>query len=316
MIYLLFGSDGFRIHKRFQEIVARARAVHGTNLAHVQIDADEQPIETAAKDFESPSLFAPTRLIVLKNIQGTKDAAALERLVDRFSLDTSAAAIVVVVAGPLEDKDAVRQLCQQKGRLQEFPLLSNAHLARWVRDYFAAHDMEIDVDALEYIVGGIGPDLWRMDNECKKLALWYGYKKNTRVRIADIRRLVRFEETAGVPFPFLDGISARSQKQSVAELERMLISGGDESALLFMAIRQCEQMAQLFGLTQEGRLPADTAKKIGAHPYVVNKLYAQLKKWSHADLERALKKCAQYDVATKTGACDVRLAATLLAVGV
>jgi len=223
---------------------------------------------------------------------------------------------VVIVAGPLEENDAVRLLCQQKGKLQEFPLLSHTHLAGWVRDYFKAYDMEIEADAAEYIIGGIGPDLWRMENECKKLALWHGYKKDARVRVADVMRLVRFEEAAGVPFPFLDSISARAQKQSAAELERMLVSGGDESALLFMVIRQCEQMSQLFGLAQEGRLPSDTAKKIGAHPYVVNKLYAQLKKWSHEDLGRALKKCAQYDVATKTGACDARLAVTLLAVGV
>ncbi|OHA46648.1 MAG: DNA polymerase III subunit delta [Candidatus Terrybacteria bacterium RIFCSPLOWO2_01_FULL_44_24] len=311
MIYLLYGEDTFRSLTRVNEIISRARSLYKEQLNLRRIDAGEDNIRVIEHELETPSLFTPFRLIVVNNASNEKNIYEyLESLIGKFKLDKSTDNIVVFHEGKLENKSQLPALLKTHGKVQEFAFLKRDKITLWIKKFFAARGIKITPEALVFLINTIGPDLWMLSNECHKLASWSGANKET-ITLSIVEEITPASIDSGV-FPFVDYFLGKNKQRALYELEMLAAKGEDVNGLFYLLVKQFEYLAQLFALNQAGRLPLNTAKILGAHPYVVNKLSAQLKRWPQAEIGAVFERLANYDLAIKTGAFDARLALTLL----
>lgn len=310
MLYLLYGPDTFRSKQKLNEIIARAENLHRDKLSLLKIDLAEENIEVLERELETPSLFAPFRFVVLSNTADKEIVKKLQILIDKHNLAQSKEAIVVLHENELEEKNILIQLITEKGKVQQFKFLSKTGVISWITNFFLNRKIKIDSEAIRILADGIGPDLWRVNNECEKLTAWAANPK-TNILTKNILELVVFESEPNI-FAAVDGVLTKNPQKATQDLELLVMKGEDITGLFYLLIKQFQNLSQLFALAQKGPLPANAAKILNIHPYVATKLSASLRKWPEKDFKFIFDKLAAYDLAIKTGAQDARLALTML----
>ena len=313
MLYLLYGPDTFRSRQKLNDIIARAEALHRDKLSLLKIDLAEEDIDALERELETPSLFAPLRFVVLSNLTDKEKIKKFEILAEKFNLSKSKESIVVLYEENLEDKNILIKLVSERGKVQRFDLLSKTGTVSWATNFFLNRKIKIDADAILKITEGIGPDLWRLNNECEKLAAW-AVNPKTKISTEDVLKLVVFESESNF-FAMVDAVLTKNSSKAIYDLETLVSKGEDVTGIFYLLVKQFQNLSQLFALTQKGPLPANAAKILNIHPYAATKLASSLRKWPEKDLKSIFDKLAAYDLAIKTGAQDARLTLTMLASG-
>ncbi len=311
MLYLLYGPDTFRSRQKLNEIILRAENLHRDKLTLRKIDLSEENIDVLGRELETPSLFSPFRFVVLNNAADKEIVKKLQILIDKHGLVKSKESIIVVHEENLEEKNVLVQLITEKGKTQKFEHLSKPGIVSWITSFFLSRKTKIDSDAVKKLAEGIGPDLWRINNECEKLAAWAANMK-TGISVRDVSELVIFENESNI-FAITDGVLAKNSAKAVYDLEILITRGEDVTGVFYLLVKQFQSLSQIFALAQRGPMPTNLAKILNIHPYVATKLLASLRKWPEGELKAIFNSFAAHDLAIKTGAQDARLALTMLA---
>ena len=297
MITLLTGPNTFAIAEAIRQRI-------GTFDGEVEkLDAAELEPRNLPDLFTGATLFSPNRLIVLRGASANKTVwSALEQWVDRVPEETE---ILLVETSP-DKRTKTYKLLQKHATIKEFSDLSEAELASWLQVHARTIGVEVQPDALRYLISYVGRDQWRLHSELDKLLL--AEKPLTRELIQDIAEPYP-EATA---FELLDGVFSGSDRR-VQELLSLLRER--EDPYQFFGLLSSQVLA-LFAITSSGsRRPDEIARDMALHPFVVRKLMSVADKLGKKSIERLIDQLAHADERIKTTGVDPwrQLEITLLA---
>jgi len=183
----------------------------------------------------------------------------------------------------------------------------------WISNHSAKeYGTDIDRQAALALAAVVGDDLRAADSELAKLAAYTAGQR--AITEADVALLTPYVAEADV-FVMVDALGKRDGATAARHLHRLL-EDADPLQLFGMIIRQF----RLLILTREhlnaGGTPGQISQAIGVHPYVGEKLAAQVKAFSLDQLEQIYRFLLETDISIKTGKVDTVLALDLLIAGV
>jgi len=148
----------------------------------------------------------------------------------------------------------------------------------------------------------IGDDLYELSGEVDKLATW---ANGAEVTAADVEALVA-PRAESPPWNLTDAWGARDVGVVLREAEKMLDRTGDPVSrtiprLVGQLTRHVQRARAAHRLEEQGLSPQDAATKLGLKPYPAQKLFAQVRNFSGAELDDALIRLAELDHALKGG---------------
>ena len=324
MFYILHGEDEFSRAEQVAEFKAKIDATtrdfnvtvldgRKVTLAELRHAADAIPFMADKRLVVVDGLL--TRLSVSRakaSDDGEPPAAAKELMAGLLAYlpqVPDSTRLVFVEAKTLPASNAFLKLAaEQKGKtVIQFEIPQN--LAAWIEKRARQHGGEIDRKAAAQLAQGIGGDLRRLDSEIRKLITYVNGARP--IKEEDVSRLVSALMEASV-FDLVDALGRRDGTRAMRELHRLLDLGENALGLLAMITRQFRLLIQVKELQETPVPAADMAKRLGQHPFVVEKIGQQARNFSIEQLERVYAHLLDLDVGIKTGELGDTLALDVL----
>jgi DNA polymerase-3 subunit delta len=315
MVIIVHGDDTFRAQEKVKELrAAFARKFDPTGLNFASFGPEARPGEVLQAAGALP-FMAQRRMVVARDIIAStkKDGEAAWAA---LASAPESAIVVLWETENVEKKPLYAAL--RKGadvRAYPFPELAGAALQKWAEERTADRGGKIVADAARELCERVGPDLWQMDNEIRKLVA-YAARDGARGTIAkaDVEEMVRatFE---GEIFALVDAVSRKEGAKAVRLLREERASGASDFSIFGMLARQTRILLGARALLDEDpRAPsAQLASDMGLHPFVAQKALDQARKFTLADLRATHDLLFKYDAGMKSGYLAADLAVDLVA---
>src|SRR6185295_8808416 len=147
MVIFLYGADSYRSKEKLDEIISQYKSVRTSGLNLIFLDAGEIEFADVLGALGVSSMFAETKLIVLKNVFANKvfqesfseDLKKLQELKD----------VIVVYEGEAPDQRLkLFKTLLKEAKCQEFDVLDTKNLKLWAAKKMETLGAKINNDAL------------------------------------------------------------------------------------------------------------------------------------------------------------------------
>jgi DNA polymerase-3 subunit delta len=253
----------------------------------------------ALAELTSPSLFSSVRCLVIRGIQELTDEAQEQLLGYAGDPDSDVVMVLIHPGGP-KGKGLVDKL----KKLPSVRMVECAAPKPWERASFVKTEArraggQLDTDAADFLAEAVGEDLRALSGAVHQLVHDFeGRRVTTELvrRYFDGRAEVKGFAIADAA---IDGHLPKALEQlrwaRGNRLDTVLIVGAVAAGLRSLARLQS---------APSGMRDADLAREIGAPPFKIKSMRAQLRAWEPAGLVQALHSVAAADVEIKGGSLD------------
>ncbi|MFL6015180.1 MAG: DNA polymerase III subunit delta [Gaiellaceae bacterium] len=290
-VYLISGSDRPKIRLALERL-----RNHFEEGAVEVLAADEHPADDAVAACNALGLFGgERRLVIVEDVDAWKAPDA--KLVADY-LKTPAPETVLALVGSAMKKDsALAKACAKAGELLLYDVPRKQGLPAWVGKQFEQHGVSADRDACRLLVEMVGDDPERLRSEIEKLATWAGGETVTEDNV----RLLASTSAETTIFMLTDAWGKRDVGSALDAVESLLESAGSRELprLAALLANHVARVHTCQALADEGIAPRDAAGKLKLHPFAAEKAFAHAANYSTEELERALVRLAELDLALK-----------------
>ena len=200
---------------------------------------------------------------------------------------------------------SLRPVCQ----VEELAAPRGEQLARWIKETAEAKGAAIAPVAIRSMADLVGGDLWTLNQELEKLAL---YANGREIGEADVRLMVSQVREASI-FEAVDAMIDGRSQQALRLLAQLRDDGREPQYIIAMVERQLRLLA-LANDSIERRLPQNELKRaLGtSSDFVVRKTMEQARRHSRQDIAWRYDRLLEADLSIKQGRVDPDLALELL----
>ncbi len=329
MIYVFYGDDGFSAHEALAELLERVGPPEVRDANVTRLEAGEFSLERFGAAAMVVPFLADRRLVIVRGLLATADssrtqrgrgrapsggaapdpAAGLVELLEQLPPTTDAVFLdgKLTPSNPL--RGTIRKLGPERATVREFPALRRDALAAWVRQRAEDKGARIEQQAVALLVEHVGPDLWTMDAEVEKLAI---YRAEGPITAEDVEALVSHSRESSV-FELVDAVMEHRPDAALAALTRLLNGGATGPYIVSMVARQARMVAIAQELTRSRVAQGEWGKRLGtSSDFVVRKVGDQARRFSTDAVRRLYGLLLEADLAMKTGGATDELALTEL----
>lgn len=305
MIIFLYGPDSYRSKQKLNEIVRHYKEVRKSGLNLSYIDASEANFTDFFNHFKISSMFAETKLVIVKDIFYNK------KFQEDFSeeiknIESFKDIVVIYESDAVDQRLKLFKTLTKECKSQEFVMLEGVSLRNWVQKQFGAQ--KVNLDALNLLINYVGNDLWQLSGEIQKLTQ---YKNGALIKKEDVGLLVRSKTETDI-FKTIDALATKDKKQALSLLQKHLDAGDTPLYLLTMIAFQFKNLLVVKELAEKGLMYNSIVKKSGLHPFVVKKNYFQCGQFTIPQLKKIYHKIFQCDLDIKTGKIEAETGLELL----
>ena len=215
----------------------------------------------------------------------------------------------------IDKRTKLYKTIQKIGTVTEFNPFSeweNDKLARWIQERVARQGKTIDASATATLIETAGRRLSLLAMEIDKLATYAGERKS--ITNEDVLTLASEGGRAG--FALTNALRDRDASAALSALHHALLHKENEVQLLMQIASQFRQLLQIKYLTERRTPPADIAKIVEGHPFVIKLLTAASRKYTLSELKDIIRCLAEADYRLKTGQMDKTALLEMLVVDV
>jgi DNA polymerase-3 subunit delta len=298
-VYLLIGTDRPKVARALRRLRDRI-GEEATELLSAHEAAGDEVVAAC----NALGLFASERrLVVVEDVEAWKGADA-EPVLDYLKSPSPETVLTLVGAGVRPDSPLAKAVAKAgEVLLYDLPKRGNkADLPGWVRKQFAAAETEVEPSVPRLLVDLVGDDLDELAGEVEKLAAW---ADGAPIGEREIELLVAPRGEIA-PFAMTDAWGRRDVAAVLEASERLLARtpGPARDALprvVGLLTSHVARVAECRALADEGVAPRDAAERLKKNRFYVEKLFQQAENFTVAELQDAIVRLAELDLALKGG---------------
>jgi DNA polymerase III subunit delta len=294
--YLIAGSDRPKVDRA----VARLRARFEPDAVEIH-PGGETSGEDAIAACNAMGLFGSgSRLVVIDGVEAWK-APDAKAVADYLKAPMPGTTLALVGGELKKDAPIAKAVAAGKGELLLWDVAQRA-VARWIAEQFKVQGARAEPEACRLLADLVGDDLYDLASEVDKLATW---ANGAEVTEADVDALVA-PRAESPPWNLTDAWGIRDVGGVLREAEKMLDRTGDPLSKTIPRVvgslnKHIRNARAAHRLEAQGLSPQDAASRLGMKPYPAQKLFAQVRNYSAAELDDALVRLADLDHALKGG---------------
>jgi DNA polymerase-3 subunit delta len=217
--YLIFGDDEFLVEEGIRRVVSHLRRTHGDDLAVDTVDYKAEGLSGFAQELESPSLFSPNKVVVLKHFSLTSTGKTASDIEKYVAADLPEGQYLVLVPAKVDKRLKVARMLAASGGAIECNHLAGEGLTEWIIERFREEGKNATPGVAEALVDLKGDDLRAIDSEITKAVTYVG--DAPKVTRKDIELLVGKSRTERV-FELVSRVILRKPAEALAILGELL----------------------------------------------------------------------------------------------
>ncbi len=217
--------------------------------------------------------------------------------------------LLIFKDGPLADTNPLLRSLLKAAQSHHLTAPSGEGLARWIKTTASDKGTGISPAAISSLMDLIGNDLWTLDQELEKLAL---YASGRNIEQDDVRQMVSQAKEANI-FSAVDAMIDGRPGVALDLLRQLREDGREAPYIIGMIGRQLRLMALARDLTERGVPQGEMGKRLGVpSQYAVRKTVEQARRHSGEDLSWRYRRLLDTDLAIKRGRLNPDMALELL----
>lgn len=316
-VYLLLGEETFLIDSIKQQLITYGLNEEDKDTNISSYDLEEVSIQEVIADAETYPFFGERKIILANNpvfLKAKPDKVPVEHDLDilqSYLLQPAEYSIIIFIA-PYEKVDERKKITKLLKKQSEFvpcEPIKEWELEQWIKNMATSHQVELQKDAADILVGEIGPNLMMLKQEIEKMATYVGVGGIVSKDV--VNQLVSHQlNTSGLKL--VDAVIQKDLSQAISifkDLERM---NEEPIALLSLLASQLRTILHVKLLKQKGYTQSQMAQQLKVHPYVVKMSMAREKSFQLQELKLSLNSCTETDAKIKQGKMEKSLAFELL----
>lgn len=338
MFYLLHGEDEFTSREQLKQL--REKGDFGYNQD--TYSGTEVDLKTIIMTTNTFPFLSEQRLVVLNGLpkkkrgesstsaeetttkggkarKGKKGAkgtaltrAAFDKaLAEHIAQMAETTVLIVLAEETLEASNPLVKAAEKYGKVLQNTLPKGAALEGWITKRAKGLNVTITKEATGLLANFIGNNLRLLANELDKLATYVG--AGGTISPEHIRQLSAQVQEARI-FDLTDALSQRNRKQALNILHDLLSDGEPPLKLISTITSQVRSLLLVKELSQKGMRTAQIASTLGMAPFIVEKAYRQVGKFSMSQLEGIYRQLMATDAALKRSRLAPEMALDLLVV--
>ncbi len=314
MPYLFYGDNTYLINKKLNEWVLKFKKTQFGDLNISYLEGESFTFEDYTKAISSLPFLGTKRLIIIKSFllcKKEKDELLRKQVLESFPKIPETSIVLFVEEGIPDMRTSLFKTLNKPNFCFRLNLISPERLGPWIENKAREEGGNISPEARAKLQVFVGSDLWRMENEIKKLILFVKSQKRTAILPDDVEKMVKAENGANV-FQFIDAVAQGDLKKSLLALHNLTDAGEEEFYIFSMIVYQFRNLFFVFELDSHGLTNQNIAKEARLHPFVITKNKSLLRYYSRDKLKRIYSKLLNIDRQIKTGALNPNLALPLL----
>jgi DNA polymerase-3 subunit delta len=298
-VYLITGTDRPKVVRALRRLRDRV----GEAATEI-LSAQEAGAEDVAAACNALGLFTvERRLVIVENVERWK--AADVKALEGYLKGPAPTTVLALVGEDIKRDSVLAKAVAKAGEVLVYDLPKRGRKAdhpRWVEGQLKERGVVIDPDAARLLVDLVGEDAHELASEVDKLATWANGD-----RIGEREILVLVPARAETPpFDLTDAWGRRDVRAALAASEQIMERSGDATRDVLLRVTglltaHVSRVRDCRRLDAEGVPPAAAAERLKRNRYYVQKLYEQAGNFSDDELDEAIVRLAQLDLALKGG---------------
>lgn len=294
-VYLFLGAGELlkdeAWHRLLDQVVpAKARQLNGERLL-----AKEHPASEILARLSALPMFGTRRLLMVQSIEAwPKDQL---KAVASYLEHPLPSACLVLSSTRKKGLEKLQEGAEARGGLVEFHAPNEREAPRWLQMRARMLHKLLSPQAAACLVEQLGTDLFRLQSELDKLAVYVGERE--KIELEDIKKTVSFQRSFTV-FELLRQVSQGQTRQAVSSLNNLLLSGESPLGILALLARQIRLLWQAKDGMARNIPAAELAQKLGLPSTVVGNYTQQATTFSEAELYRIHRVIRETDWALKS----------------
>ena len=287
-IYLLGGSDRPKVERALRRLRARF-----DEQAVERLDAETAGGEDAVAACNALGLFGGARLVVVAGVERWKKADV--ESISAYLASPVAGAVLALVANEPPKDDALARVVARVGKLLRFEVPKPKDLSVWVRSELTRLGVRADDEAARRLVEIVGDDVAAVAAEVEKIAAWAG-EEPVGTREVEALAVPAHEASA---WALTDAWGSRDLPRVLAACENDLEHGEEPFVVAMRLAAQVGLVRSAQALATEGLGTREIAKRLRKHEFRVRRALAHAENYSRDELDAAVVRLAELDVALK-----------------
>ena len=299
MFIFLFGEDTYRLQKKLDEIQDKYKKIHRNELNLRRIDVFQKEFKEFIDELFQCSMFIKRKLFLLENLF-SNEKFQKDFLKKIKEIAESKDVIVIFEKNNIPKKNKCFLALKKYAECQEFKLLGDVELKRWIKNEFRKQETGISQEAISLILEFVGNDLWQISNEIKKLVC---LKKSSQVKdieAQNIKDIVKPNLETNI-FEIINTLAQKNKKKALKLIQIGLSKGDTPVNILNMINYQFRGLLIAKELMHEGKSLNDFLELNIFKPYPAKKAWQASAGFSLDELKKIYQKIFEADLNMKTG---------------
>ena len=284
---------------------------------------DQMTLEGLKSICNAVPFLAQSRLVVVEGLLSSCERKGRTEKADRLRIrrimkkwdglreylnEMPTTTLLVFLDGSLTNNNPMLIRLRPLARIQKCAIPPKEELSRWIRDRAQMKGARISAGGLQLLAQYIGSNLWVLDSELEKLAL---YAVNRVIEEEDVKMLVWQVREASI-FPAVDAILKGEPSLALQTIHRLRAEGANFSYILSMITRQLRLTTLAKDILDQGVPSADVGSRLRIKSkFVIGKTLAQARKFQWARLIFLYQRLLKTDLEVKEGRLEEDLALDL-----
>lgn len=283
-LFLVYGPDQGLVRETAQALLRHFAGADDDPMAAITFEAADLAAEPArlAIEARTPTMFGGLRRIRVRGATKALTATLAELL------DDMPEAVIVLEAGNLPPRDALRALAEARPNARALPCYADSGetLGALIRETLTAKNINFDADVVPLLRDMLGNDREITRRELEKLVLYAAQSKTlTRQDVA----LLCGDNAAMAIDEIVDAAGTGHAEKLDAALTRANAAGLDPQRLLISALLHFAGLRRMRATVDTGKSPRETLEAQKPRPHFSRKasLEQQLRLWNDEALAAA-----------------------------
>ena len=240
------------------------------------------------------TLFSRHRLVIYSGIEQVKRAEEVALIVDYLSSPASDATLVLATSGFASEVERKILAAVPKERQKIFWEMFDNQKQGWILSYFRQRKVQIDPDAVDYILDMVENNTRDLRTECERLALFFG--SGATISLGDVEQYIYHSKEENV-FTLFDRLCERELAGAQEVLDKILLSREAEATQITSGLlMQFRRLASLQRLQAQNFEVSEAFTRLRIMSKRNQRTYLEgARKFSVADLENIRLLLAAFD---------------------
>lgn len=311
-IYLLFGEETFLLESSLKKV----KKIFGEILPGINyIQIDDTNIEELIPDIQTPAFGYEKKLIIVKNSgifrkEGRKQTNKIKELKQKVykyfedNIQEIKDGNVVVFIEDDAENNELYKLINKEGIVCNFEKQTQGQIIKRLKAIFSAYKVNIDEQALKYLIDSCGNGMQELINESRKLIEYAG--ENGKIEKNDID-LLCIKEVNAVIFTLTDSLGKKDIKTALNTLKNLIYNKEPIQKILVTLYNHFKKLYFTKLALNENKDIAEALNLKANQMFLVNKYKTQASYFETIDLKSILNELILLDKNSKIGQIDLNI---------